>query len=230
MRDESIEISLYEDDAFLSRHHKSYQGRWWQEIADFIIETKLLLGSVPYSSSASLALFCFWRHHIIIITATRNTSSDQAPSFLTPMETQSMRTEGIILAPHITSPLHHSSGGTDNYNITQSLTIHKRSYHTTSRNEILPFLAIGGILGITSVYTYRALEQMDNDWEEYYDKVEEYKLKTGIDPEKEYLTVTKQMIDEEKKNQEDIKSSWSFCFGWECSVSSATTIGMVKRE
>ena len=44
---------------------------------------------------------------------------------------------------------------------------------------------------------------MDNDWEEYYDKVEEYKLKTGIDPEKEYLTVEKKQIDEEKRKQED---------------------------
>ena len=66
----------------------------------------------------------------------------------------------------------------------------------------IPFLAIGGILGVTSVYTYRALEQMDNDREEYYEKVEEYTLKTGIDPEKEYSTGTKQ-IDVEKKKQED---------------------------
>ena len=45
---------------------------------------------------------------------------------------------------------------------------------------------------------------MDNDWEEYYNKVEEYKLKTGIDPEKkEYLTVEKKQIDEEKKKKQE---------------------------
>ena len=101
--------------------------------------------------------------------------------------------------PHIFTPLQHFSS---NNNITQTFTMQKREYHTTSRNEILPFIAVG-VLGATTVYTYRALEQMDKDWDEYYDKVEEYKSKTGIDPEKEHSTVSKQ-IDEKK---EDNKSS-----------------------
>ena len=60
----------------------------------------------------------------------------------------------------------------------------KREYHSTSRNEILPFIAVG-VLGATSVYTYRALQQMDKDWDDYYDALEEYEAATGIDPEKD---------------------------------------------
>jgi hypothetical protein len=60
----------------------------------------------------------------------------------------------------------------------------RREFHSTSRNEILPFIAVG-LLGVTTVYSYRALQQMDQDWEEYYDAVEEYKKETGIDIEKQ---------------------------------------------
>lgn len=60
----------------------------------------------------------------------------------------------------------------------------RREYHSTSRNEMLPFIAVG-LLGVTTVYSYRALQQMDQDWEEYYDAVEEYKKETGIDIEKQ---------------------------------------------
>ena len=60
----------------------------------------------------------------------------------------------------------------------------KREYHTTSRKEILPFIAVG-LLGVTTVYTFRALQQMDKDWDDYYDALEEYKSATGLDPEKD---------------------------------------------
>eukprot|EP00985_Skeletonema_marinoi_P000249 scaffold74_cov159-Skeletonema_marinoi.AAC.3 len=75
--------------------------------------------------------------------------------------------------------------------------LNKRDYHATSRKEILPFIAVG-VLGATTVYTYRALEQMDKDWDDYYDKVDEYKAKTGIDPEKE--SVSKQ-LDSKKEDK-----------------------------
>lgn len=73
-------------------------------------------------------------------------------------------------------PLHDFS------NTSSIITLTKRDYHSTSRKEILPFIA-AGVLGLTTVYTYRALVQMDQDWDDYYDAVEKYKAETGIDPE-----------------------------------------------
>eukprot|EP00985_Skeletonema_marinoi_P034126 scaffold43185_cov197-Skeletonema_marinoi.AAC.1 len=70
-----------------------------------------------------------------------------------------------------------------NNNFSSPVFIKKREYHSTSRNEILPFIAVG-LLGATAVYTYRTFEQMDKDWDEYYDDLEKYKYATGIDPEK----------------------------------------------
>ena len=55
-----------------------------------------------------------------------------------------------------------------------------RAYHTTPKNQILPFLAVG-VLGASAVYTYRTFQQMDQDWDDYYEAVEEYKAMTGID-------------------------------------------------
>jgi len=63
-------------------------------------------------------------------------------------------------------------------------TMNKREYHSTSRNEILPLIAVG-LLGATTVYTYRALQQMDKDWDDYYNALEEYKAATGMSPEKD---------------------------------------------
>ncbi len=60
----------------------------------------------------------------------------------------------------------------------------KQEYHSTARNEILPFIAVG-LLGATTVYTYRALQQMDKEWDDYYDALEEYKSATGMDPDKD---------------------------------------------
>ncbi|KAL7442278.1 hypothetical protein ACHAXH_007810 [Discostella pseudostelligera] len=58
-------------------------------------------------------------------------------------------------------------------------------YHTTSKKEIIPFLIIGGFVGLSAVYTYKTFQQIDADWENYYKAVEEYKSKTGIDLEAE---------------------------------------------
>lgn len=65
--------------------------------------------------------------------------------------------------------------------------LNKREYHSTSRRDILPFIAVG-LLGATTVYTYRTLQQVDNDWDDYYDALEEYKAATGLDPEKDSST------------------------------------------
>lgn len=59
-----------------------------------------------------------------------------------------------------------------------------RQYHSSGRKEILPFLAVG-FIGVSAVYTYRALQQMDQDWEKYYEALDEYKSITGVDPEKQ---------------------------------------------
>jgi len=65
-----------------------------------------------------------------------------------------------------------------------STTIQNRSYHATNRNEILPFVAAGVLVG-AGVYTFRTLQQIDKDWEDYYHDLEEYKSVTGIDPEQQ---------------------------------------------
>ena len=66
---------------------------------------------------------------------------------------------------------------------TSPFMLKKREYHSTPRNEILPFIAVG-LLGVTTIYTYRTLQQIDKDWDDYYDALEKYKAQTGIDPEK----------------------------------------------
>ena len=65
-----------------------------------------------------------------------------------------------------------------------SSTIQNRSYHATNRNEILPFIAAGVLIG-GGVYTFRTLQQIDKDWEDYYHDLEEYKAETGLDPEEQ---------------------------------------------
>ena len=74
--------------------------------------------------------------------------------------------------------------------------LNKRGYHSTSRNEILPFIAVG-FLGATTVYTYRTLQQIDRDWDDYYDALDEYKAVTGIDPEKN-SDISKEVDSEEE--------------------------------
>ncbi len=58
-------------------------------------------------------------------------------------------------------------------------------FHSTTRKEILPFLVVGGIIGVSAMYAYKTFQQIDRDWENYYKAVEEYKAKTGIDLENE---------------------------------------------
>ena len=55
-----------------------------------------------------------------------------------------------------------------------------RPYHATPPREVLP-LILGGVLVGSAVYGYRALNQMDEDWEEYRVACEEYRRETGID-------------------------------------------------
>lgn len=71
----------------------------------------------------------------------------------------------------------------DDNNKHSPTTIQNRSYHTTKRQEILPFIAAGVLVGGAAVYTFRTLQQIDKDWEDYYHDLEEYKARTGIDPE-----------------------------------------------
>jgi len=84
-----------------------------------------------------------------------------------------------------------------------------RQYHTTAKREILPLLAVG-FLGASAVYTYRTFQQMDQDWEDYYDELEEYKAVTGIDPEKQDLgdatTTASSNASAASNNSEDLSS------------------------
>mmetsp|Transcript_7776 Transcript_7776/g.17549 ORF Transcript_7776/g.17549 Transcript_7776/m.17549 type:complete len:663 (+) Transcript_7776:122-2110(+) len=81
----------------------------------------------------------------------------------------------------------------------------RRQYHTTTRKEILPLIAVG-VLGASAVYTYKAFQQMDQDWEEYYMDLEEYKSKTGIDPEKEEHNATAAADNSNATNENDLSS------------------------
>eukprot|EP00804_Cyclotella_cryptica_P017151 CCRYP_003362-RA/>CCRYP_003362-RA protein AED:0.37 eAED:0.37 QI:0/-1/0/1/-1/1/1/0/77 len=56
-----------------------------------------------------------------------------------------------------------------------------RAYHSTSKQQILPLIALG--VGISAIYSYRAIQQMDAEWDEYYEQLEKYKADTGLDPE-----------------------------------------------
>ncbi|GKY98317.1 hypothetical protein MPSEU_000789300 [Mayamaea pseudoterrestris] len=48
-----------------------------------------------------------------------------------------------------------------------------RSFHSTRRNEILPLIAAGAVVGI-GVYSVKALRRMDEDWDEYQWQLEQY--------------------------------------------------------
>ena len=71
----------------------------------------------------------------------------------------------------------------NSYSIISTTSIGRcRKYHTTSKKEILPFIVAGIVVVGGVVYTYRTFEQIDRDWETYYEELEEYKARTGIDP------------------------------------------------
>jgi len=58
----------------------------------------------------------------------------------------------------------------------------RRQYSTTPRREILPLIAVG-LAAVTVRYSYKALQRMDAEWEEYEEELREYKLRNGLDPD-----------------------------------------------
>ena len=73
-----------------------------------------------------------------------------------------------------------------------------RAYHNTSRQEILPLIALG--VGIGAIYSYRALQQMDADRDEYYEQLQKYKAATGLDPEASLQEKPTQDAGEERRS------------------------------
>jgi len=57
-----------------------------------------------------------------------------------------------------------------------------RGFHATSKQEILPLIAVI-IGGVTIRYSYKAWVRMNDEWEEYEEKLREYKLEHGLDPD-----------------------------------------------
>ena len=88
-------------------------------------------------------------------------------------------------------PLHTSHDGNDEANTSGSSTAihssssyanarrahapHIRCYSTTPRREIIPIIAVG-LAAVTIRYSYKALQRMDAEWEEYEEELREYKL------------------------------------------------------
>lgn len=54
-----------------------------------------------------------------------------------------------------------------------------RSYHATPRREILPLVALA-LVGVTVRYSYKALQRMDEEWEDYEEAVREYEANGGV--------------------------------------------------
>ena len=54
----------------------------------------------------------------------------------------------------------------------------RRYFHATNKKEILPLIGIG--LGVVGFYSYRAMKQMDQDWEDYEEALHEYNIEHGI--------------------------------------------------
>lgn len=62
-----------------------------------------------------------------------------------------------------------------NHNVIQQY----RKFHASKRREIVPIIiAVVGAVGIR--YTYRAIVQMEEDWQDYEDALEEYNRKNNI--------------------------------------------------
>lgn len=53
-----------------------------------------------------------------------------------------------------------------------------RAYHATERREILPLIGVGVVL-LIGRYSYRALNRMDEEWEEYQWQLKQYERKHG---------------------------------------------------
>lgn len=54
-----------------------------------------------------------------------------------------------------------------------------RSYHATTKKEILPLVAMGAL--VMGVYSFKALRRMDEEWGEYEEALREYRLEHGDD-------------------------------------------------
>ena len=59
-----------------------------------------------------------------------------------------------------------------------------RCYSTTPKREIIPIIAVG-LAAVTIRYSYKALQRMDAEWEEYEEELREWKLSQGLDPDAE---------------------------------------------
>ncbi|KAL3788262.1 hypothetical protein HJC23_011894 [Cyclotella cryptica] len=63
-------------------------------------------------------------------------------------------------------------------NVTTAPSHPKRSYHHTPTPQILPVIVLGAGIA-AAVYSYRALRQMDAEWDEYYERLDEYEAAMG---------------------------------------------------
>ena len=54
-----------------------------------------------------------------------------------------------------------------------------RLFHATSRREIVPLVAAAVLIGVVGRYSYRALQRMDEEHEDYLDALEAYEEKWG---------------------------------------------------
>lgn len=59
----------------------------------------------------------------------------------------------------------------------------KRLFHSTSKNEILPFLAVGGAVLVIGRYSWKALDRMDDEWEDYQYQLKQYERQRLKDAE-----------------------------------------------
>jgi len=59
-----------------------------------------------------------------------------------------------------------------------------RCYSTTPKREIIPIIAVG-LAAVTIRYSYKALQRMDAEWEEYEEELTAWKLSQGLDPNAE---------------------------------------------
>mmetsp|Transcript_16678 Transcript_16678/g.23507 ORF Transcript_16678/g.23507 Transcript_16678/m.23507 type:complete len:528 (+) Transcript_16678:78-1661(+) len=66
-----------------------------------------------------------------------------------------------------------------------------RLYHATPKQEILPLVAVAVVGGI-GYYSYRALQRMDEEWEDYQWELQQYEKKYG--PVNESSSSTKQLF------------------------------------
>jgi len=66
---------------------------------------------------------------------------------------------------------------TNNNNENNNNITNQRSFHTTTKREILPFIAVGAV-GVIGFYSFRALRRMNNEKIEYKQKMIDLGLAT----------------------------------------------------